>query len=78
MSGHYRKKPVFLQDTVMFKNWRREKGYVWPSKPWEQENMMAEFNREGLEEVTKERKRSQEKGHTKGARRFPRQPLQED
>ena len=40
---------IWLHETDLFKNWLKEKGSVWPANPISQENMMAEFTREGLQ-----------------------------
>ena len=44
-----RKEQIFLHETDMFKKWLSEKGYKWPRNPIEQEDIVAEFQREGLE-----------------------------
>ncbi len=44
----YGKPTVYLYETDMFKTWMKQKGYKWPTDLIRQENMLAEFQREGI------------------------------
>jgi hypothetical protein len=44
-------KGLYLHETILFRDWMNSKGYIWPSKIIAQENMVAEFMKEGLEKT---------------------------
>lgn len=52
-----RRKALYFHETDMFKKWMDSKGYIWPSKIIAQENMVAEFMKEGLEKATIEKEK---------------------
>ena len=43
-----RGRKIYFHETDLFKNWMKEKGYVWPNRLISQENMVAEFMKELL------------------------------
>ena len=43
------RRTIWLHETDLFREWLKGKGYIWPERLIDQENIMAEFFREGLE-----------------------------